>query len=91
MIFRDNDKDAWMRTKPMVKRNLYYVCRSTDTVKDLPYTENRANSISTLFYGSRREALIDLKALLTERVNTGICNIMQIERELANERTNKAT
>ena len=83
MIFRDNDKDNWMRTKP-IERKLFYVCRATDSIKDVPYTESRANSVSTLFYHDRREALIDLKALIEQRVANGVCQIAEIEKEIAN-------
>jgi len=81
MIFRDNDKDNWMRT---MERKLFYVCRATDTIKDVPYTESRANSVSTLFYPTRREALVDLKSVIENRVQNGVCQIMEIEKELAN-------
>ncbi len=72
----------WM-AKPM-ERKLFYVCRATDTVKDLPFTENRMRSVSPMFYTTRRAALIDLKAIITDRINNGVCQIMQIEKELAN-------
>ena len=77
-----NTKDTWMRTKPM-ERKLFYVCKATDTVKDLPWTKNRAKSVSPLFYTTRRQALVDLKEIITERINVGVCQIFEIERELA--------
>ena len=80
MIF---SKRTWM-AKPMESR-LYYICRTTDRIKDVPYTDERANSVSPLFYTSHREALIDLKERIAERVQYGVCQIMQIERQLAND------
>lgn len=72
-----------------MERKLFYVCRATDTIKDLPFTENRYKSVSPIFYTTRREALIDLKALIEQRVQNGVCQIMEIERQLAkNERKN---
>ena len=77
-----NTKDTWMRTKPM-ERKLFYVCKATDTVKDLPWTKNRAKSVSPLFYTTRRAALVDLKEIIEQRVQNGVCQIMALERELA--------
>lgn len=76
------DPDAWMRTKPM-ERKLFYVCKATDSVKDLPWTKNRAKSVSPLFYTTRRQALVDLKEIIEQRVQNGVCQIMALERELA--------
>ena len=77
-----NTKDTWMRTKPM-ERKLFYVCKATDSVKDLPWTKNRAKSVSPLFYTTRRQALVDLKEIIEQRVQNGVCQIMELERELA--------
>ena len=77
-----NTKDTWMRTKPM-ERKLFYVCKATDSVKDLPWTKNRAKSVSPLFYTTRRQALVDLKEIIEQRVQNGVCQIMALERELA--------
>jgi len=74
-------KIDWM-AKPM-ERKLFYVCKATDTVKDLPWTKNRAKSVSPLFYTTRRQALVDLKLLLEQRVQQGVCRIMEIEQEIA--------
>lgn len=77
-----NTKDTWMRTKPM-ERKLFYVCKATDSVKDLPWTKNRAKSVSPLFYTTRRQALVDLKEIIEQRVQNGVCQIMEIEKEIA--------
>lgn len=82
-MLTDRDPDAWMRTKPMQEKTLHYICRNTFTVKDLPWTENRANSISEIFYPTRREALIKLKDVIEQRINVGICSLRDIELELA--------
>lgn len=63
---------------------LHYICRQTDTVKDVESTRDRQMNVSGMFYRTRRDALVDLKEILTQRINTGICSIMEIERELAN-------
>ena len=71
-----------------MERKLFYVCKATDTVKDLPWTKNRAKSVSPLFYTTRRAALVDLKEIIEQRVQNGVCQIMALERELAkNERS----
>ena len=80
-----NTKDTWMRTKPM-ERKLFYV--HGDEIREVPWTKNRAKSVSPLFYTTRRQALVDLKEIITERINVGVCQIFEIERELAkNERS----
>lgn len=66
-----------------MERKLFYVCKATDTVKDLPWTKNRAKSVSPLFYTTRRQALVDLKEIIEQRVQNGVCQIMELERELA--------
>ena len=66
-----------------MERKLFYVCKATDTVKDLPWTKNRAKSVSPLFYTTRHAALVDLKEIIEQRVQNGVCQIMELERELA--------
>ena len=79
------DPDAWMRTKPM-ERKLFYV--HGDEIREVPWTKNRAKSVSPLFYTTRRAALVDLKEIIEQRVQNGVCQIMALERELAkNERS----
>ena len=74
------DPDAWMRTKPM-ERKLFYV--HGDEIREVPWTKNRAKSVSPLFYTTRRAALVDLKEIIEQRVQNGVCQIMALERELA--------
>ena len=75
-----NTKDTWMRTKPM-ERKLFYV--HGDEIREVPWTKNRAKSVSPLFYTTRRQALVDLKEIIEQRVQNGVCQIMEIEKEIA--------
>ena len=70
--------------KPM-ERKLFYV--HGDEIREVPWTKNQAKSVSPLFYTTRRAALVDLKGIIEQRVQNGVCQIMALERELAkNER-----
>ena len=69
-----------------MERKLFYV--HGDEIREVPWTKNRAKSVSPLFYTTRRAALVDLKEIIEQRVQNGVCQIMALERELAkNERS----
>jgi len=81
---KHSTKDAWMRTKPV--KQLHYVCRTTDSVKTLPWTKNRENNVSTLFYADKVSALMVLKDRCEERKNHYSCRLVEIEAEIAREK-----
>ena len=62
-----------------MERKLFYV--HGDEIREVPWTKNRAKSVSPLFYTTRRQALVDLKEIIEQRVQNGVCQIMEIEKE----------
>jgi len=81
---KHSTKDTWMKTKPV--KQLHYVCRTTDSVKTLPWTKNRENNVSTLFYADKVSALMVLRDRVQERANHYTCRLMEIEIEIAKEK-----
>jgi len=80
MIFRDNDKDSWMRTKPK-KEKLHYI--HGDAMKSVPKTENRIKFVSPLFYDSKRECRIALKEYCESRAQFYLTKIKELEYDIA--------
>lgn len=61
--------------------DLYYLHK--DTVKTVPYSRDRALSVSPIFYPTKRQALIELKHRIEAKVQDGVEKLMSIEKELA--------
>ena len=65
-------------------KDLYYL--TPTEVRTVTYTRDRAMSVSPLFFEHKRDAIAQLKSIITTRVNLDIKRLMALEKELANEK-----
>lgn len=77
----------------MSEKLLWYVCHLTKTTKSLPWTPQRAKSISTMFHDDEYDAVLALKQLAESRAQHYVCKITECEKrlaELAKERNERS-
>ena len=60
---------------------LYYA--DTPDIQTLPYTRDRAMSVSPLFYATRKEALVVVKRELEVKAQKIVKRMIEIEFEIA--------
>ncbi len=63
--------------------DLHYIDKAQMIVRAVPYSRDRAQSITQMFFNSRKDALTALKPVIEARVQDGVDKLMAIERELA--------
>lgn len=65
-------------------KDLYYL--TENAVIATTYTRDKAMSVAPIFFEHKSDALKQLKAIITTRVNEDVKRLMELERDLSNEK-----
>jgi hypothetical protein len=68
---------------------LFYIDVKNDAVLTTEYNRARAMSVSPIFYNDKVKALMALKDRCEERANHYTCRLMQIEMDIAKEKSER--